>query len=91
MQVRGKPVWLSRHTYEGMFAERPPVQSSDVERVLEDPHHDDGTKAQRWIRNRTILVYYAEDAEGIEVLGVSATRRRLAAALPKPRAALADG
>lgn len=78
MTVRGKPVIYRRHALDGMNAERPSVSEHDVEKVLEDPDQDDGSKAVGRIGKRTIIVYYDESKEDIHVRGVSATSRRLA-------------
>lgn len=77
MHVRGKLLTLSRHAFEGMNAERPPVRVHDVVRVLEDPASDDGRCARRWIADRTVIVHYEEHEHQIDVQSVSCTRRQL--------------
>lgn len=74
--ARGKPVALPRHALDGMTGERRPISPLDVVKVLEEPDHDNGKEASRWLRGRTIKVYYTEAESRIIVLGVSATRRR---------------
>lgn len=76
-QVRGKLCTISKHAFEGMAAERPPISADTVARVLEDPDHDDGTQARKRLGGRTILVRYEALEDRIRVRGVSATRRRL--------------
>lgn len=78
MIVRGKWVVLRRHALEGMEAERPIIDEHDVQATLETPDRDDGHQAFRRIDRRTVIVYYEEHPDEIQVHGVSATRRRLA-------------
>ncbi len=78
MIARGKHVTILPHAVDGMGCERPPIRPSVVLDVLELPDTDSGRLATAWLRNRTILVYYDEYEEQIEVRSVSATRRRLA-------------
>lgn len=77
MQARGKRLTLTRHAFDGMNAERPPVRVHDVVRVLEDPDLDDGRRAAKWLGDRTLLVYYTEHEHQLDVESVSCTRRRL--------------
>lgn len=77
MRVRGKRLFIQKHAFEGMNAERPPVRVQDVARVLDDPDRDDGHRAMRWIHDRTVLVYYRNHEHQIDVESVSCTRRRL--------------
>lgn len=79
MRARGKLLTLSKHAFEGMNAERPPVHIREVRRVLEDPGADDGHRALRWTGDRTVIVYYEEHERQIDVESVSCTRRRLGA------------
>lgn len=78
MQVRGKRLTIDKHAYDGMNAERPPVQPPLVEFVLEEADQDDGHQALKAIGGRTIIVYYRETEDEIYVKSVSATRRKLA-------------
>lgn len=82
VEARGKPVYLTRHAYAGMTAERPAVRPQDVARVLEEPDHEAHGTAFKRIANRTIIVRYVEEEDRIRVRGVSATRRRLPSPLP---------
>lgn len=75
-EVRGRPLYLTAHAVVGMDAERPPVGIVDVLRALEEPDHDDGKEATKWVGRRTIKVYYSEEGDRIYVRGISATRRR---------------
>lgn len=75
--ARGKPAVLTRHAERAMDAERPRLTTWNVERTLEEPDHDDGKTAIKWLRGRNIIVRYAEEPEAIYVLTVSATRSRL--------------
>lgn len=77
-QVRGKWVHIEKHAAVGMACERPPIGMDDLLRVLEEPDHDDGNQAYARIGKRTIILYYAEAEDSIEVRSVSATRGRLA-------------
>lgn len=78
MEVRGKIVLIGKHAHEGMAAERPPLDEHDILAALETPDHDDGRQAGKRIGKRTIIVYYEETQDGIEVRSISATRSRLA-------------
>lgn len=78
MIARGKQATWTSHAFDGVDAERPPIRAEHVVSVLEEPDADDGRCARAWRGYRTILVYYYEGEEEIEVRAVSATRRRLA-------------
>lgn len=78
MIARGKIVTFLSHATEGMEGERPRIRLTAVLNVLDDPAMDSGRLATAWVHNRTILVYYHEYEDEIEVRSVSATRRRLA-------------
>lgn len=67
-----------------MYAERPPIQVDDVANVLESPDSDFGGRAFKWISRRTVICYYDETKEFLEVRSVSATQRRLGPQLPSP-------
>lgn len=75
--IRGKETAFSKHASQAMAAERPPLEVTDVQEVLEAPDHDDGNKAVKRIGRRTVLVYYEEDDAQIYVRSASATRRKL--------------
>lgn len=79
MYVRGKPCRISKHAFEGMRSERPPLDDTDVALVLGEPNRDDGRLATRRMGARTILVYYAECEDEIVVRCVSATRSHVPA------------
>lgn len=76
-EVRGKPVTFTRHALAGMDGERIAIGMDELLRVLEEPDHDDGKEARKWVGWRTIKVYYREEARHLWVLAASATRRRL--------------
>lgn len=75
-RARGKPVSFAAHALDGMAAERERVRAEDAVRVLDEPDHDNGKDASKWVGRRTIKVYYIEEEDRIFVRGVSATRRR---------------
>lgn len=79
--IRGKTVWLLKHAWEAMNAEKPPISVAEVMEAIESPdrieREREGNKVLKWVGNRTILVYYDEDEESIYVKGVSATRKRI--------------
>lgn len=77
MRARGKRLTLTKHAFEGMNAERPPVRVREVVRVLDRPKTDDGRRALRWTGDRTVIVHYEEHDLQIDVQSVSCTRRRL--------------
>lgn len=77
MFVRGKPHAVSKHAYQGMKSERPPLDTSDIENVLEFPDGDDGRAAWKWLKKRTVIVYYEEDEISIWIRSGSSTRGRL--------------
>lgn len=78
MFIRGKPYTITKHAFEGMNAERPPLASHDIESVLEDPDSDDGRQAMKRLGARTVIVYYVENETEVVIESVSATRGRLA-------------
>lgn len=78
MFIRGKWLAVSKHASHGMNAERPPVRMEDIAWALEEPDHDTGCEAFKWIADRTIIVRYRQDEEEIVVQSVSATSSRLA-------------
>lgn len=78
MLIRGRRATIEKHALDGMDAERPPIQMRDVARVLEEPDHDDQTRAHKRLGARTIIVYYGATEDEIIVRAVSATRSRLA-------------
>ncbi|HLE47980.1 MAG TPA: hypothetical protein VI818_06755 [Candidatus Thermoplasmatota archaeon] len=75
--IRGKDAAFSKHASQAMAAERPPLEVTDVQEVLETPDHDDGHKAFKRIGRRTVLVYYEEDDAQVFIRSASATRRKL--------------
>lgn len=76
--IRGKRLSFDKHAAHAMAAERPAVREGDVERVLEQPDRDDGHRTLKWLKDRTIIVYYDETEDEIYVRTISATRDRLA-------------
>jgi hypothetical protein len=60
------------------MSERPPIRLGELLAVLETPDHDDGRKAFKWLNDRTVIVYYEEEIDEINIRSVSATRRPLA-------------
>jgi hypothetical protein len=77
VQVRGKEVMVSRHAFDGMNAENPPIRVEDVEAALINPDSVQGNKSLKWTGRRTVIVYSNEYPDYIEVESVSATRRKL--------------
>lgn len=77
MQVRGKRLTYKRHAADGMNCENPPIREEDVELAISDPDTDTGSKVTRWIGMRTVIVYYDEWEDEINVRSVSATKSRL--------------
>ena len=77
MYVRGKPIYFTKHAFNGMAAERPPIKEDEVRAVLEAPDDDDGGKAFKAVGRRTVLVYYDDREGAVFIDAVSATRRRL--------------
>ena len=82
MIARGKVLTILEHARVGMDSERPPIRVEDVAAAIETPEQDDGRCATIWRRRRTVLVYYEEVEDEVEVRSVSATRRRLAPKVP---------
>ena len=77
MYARGKPCQFTKHAYEGLRAERPPIDLEEIAMVLEEAEHDDGATAYRWIQTRTVIIRYIEREDYIRIRSVSATRSRL--------------
>jgi len=77
VQIRGKEVMVSRHAFDGMNAENPPIRVEDVEETLVNPDNVQGNRSLKWIGRRTVIVYSTEYPDYIEVESVSATRRKL--------------
>lgn len=74
----GKFLTFRKHAFEGMNCERPPIKLDDIIDALEDADHDDGNQATKWNGRRTIIVYYTETEDEVNVRSVSATKGRLA-------------
>jgi hypothetical protein len=72
-------VVIEKHAAVGMACERPPIRENHILAVLEEPDHDDGHQAYKRVGPRTVIVYYEEDDDTVEVRSVSATRGRLEA------------
>ena len=77
MKLRGKEVMVSRHAFDGMNAENPPVSVEHLEETLNNPDLIQGEKYVKWIGRRTVIAYIIEYEDYFEVHGVSATRRKL--------------
>lgn len=77
IKLRGKPVLVSRHAFDGMNAENPHIKIEHLEKALQNPDRVDGEQYTKWIGNRTIIAYLTEYQDYIEVRGVSATRRKI--------------
>lgn len=75
---QGKFLTLAKHAVEGMNCERPPIQIHEVVEVIEEPDHDDGNQAIKWMGHRTLILYYSLYEDEIHVRSVSATKGRLA-------------
>lgn len=58
------------------------MRVEDVVDVLEQPGHDDGNQAFKWMGGRTVIVYYTEHEDELNVRSVSATKGRLASEVP---------
>lgn len=67
---------IRRHAWDAMWAERPTIRVDDLLLTMEDPDHDDGRTASRWIGTRAIIVRYDEEDDRVTIRTVSATRRR---------------
>lgn len=80
--VRKKSVWIDKYAYEGMNAEKPPIKPDVVMKILETPDKveeetKERRKAMKWEKDRTIIVYYDEWEDEIDVKNVSSTRRKI--------------
>lgn len=75
--ARGKPLYITKHAYQGMWQERPPIDHHDIVLLFEEPDHDDGKEVRKRLSGKTVRAYYHESEEEIQVLGVSRTGRRL--------------
>ena len=80
--VRKKPVFITPHVYNAMNVERPYVRVEQVLETLTEPDKiikESGVrhKTMKWFRDRTIIVYHDEWEDEIDVVGVSATRRKI--------------
>lgn len=60
-----------------MHAERPPIQQEEIRQTLDAPDTDDGHQATWRHKARTIIVYYDEEQDFLDVHAVSATRREI--------------
>ncbi len=74
---------ITAHAYEGMLAEALHIKMEHVFEAIESPDKEikeSGVRKQvmKWIGSRTILVYYEEWEDEIRIVGVSATKRRIA-------------
>ena len=76
-RLRGKPVLVSRHAFDGMNAEVPPVSIEHLKEALENPDRVEGDKYLKWIGQRTLIAYLTEYPDYFEVRSVSATRRKI--------------
>lgn len=75
--MKGKPVMVNRHAFDGMNSEIPPIKIEHLEETLQNPDRFEGDQYRKWIANRTIIAYITEHDDYIEVRGVSATRRKI--------------
>ncbi len=80
--IREKAVIIMKHAIDAMNSERPHIDVDDILNVIDSPDntvHESGNrfKATKWMKKRTIIVYYDEFEDEIYVHGVSATRRRV--------------
>jgi len=81
----GTEIDILPHALEGAAQERPPIRVSDIETTVlwphwtncpDEPKADTRYEARRWIKNRTVKVYYEIEDGRILIVGVSANRRR---------------
>ena len=80
--VRRKPVFITPHAYDGMNAERAYIKVEQVLETLIEPDKiikEFGVrhKTMKWLGNRTVIIYYDEYEDEIDVVGVSTTRRKI--------------
>jgi hypothetical protein len=68
---------ITRHAFDGMNAENPPIRIEHLEETLQNPDRIEGDQYRKWIADRTIIAYITEYNDYIEVRGVSATRRKI--------------
>lgn len=73
--VRGKPLTFTKHAYEGMRQERPPLDEYDIALIIEEPDHDDGNEVRKRVGRKIIRAYYEEYEDHIRVRAVSRTTR----------------
>lgn len=76
-RLRDKRVMVSRHAFDGMNAEKPPIRVEHLEETLKNPDKVEGEKHMKWIGRRTVIAYLTEHPDYFEVRGVSATRRKI--------------
>ena len=74
---KGKLLFISKHAFEGMYSENPPIIVENIEYVINNPDYEDGNKYRAWVGNRTIIVYVSDCEDYWEINGVSATKRKL--------------
>ena len=75
--LKGKLVLPSRHVYEEINCEVPPIRWAELEETTLNPDKVEGRKYMKWIGSRTIIVYLTEFEDYVRVDTVSATRRKL--------------
>lgn len=74
---RDKRIYINRHAFDGMNAERPPIKVNDVEETLKNPDKVDDRQYIKRIGNRTIIIYVEECPDYWDIQSVSATRRKI--------------
>lgn len=73
LRVRGRWLNITKHAYQGMKEERPPITLWDLIHALEEPDHDDGKEIRKRLGRRTLRAYYTQDEENVWVRAVSRT------------------
>ena len=76
LRVRDRWLHITKHAYQGMKEERPPLTLWDLLHAFEEPDYDDGKEVRKRLGRRTLRAYYTQDEENVWVHAVSATRRR---------------